>query len=343
MAIHVGEFELTLRDVLPGDCAAVLGLHSRVFGPEVDARWFAWKYGSARHEGQGQAAGLWHGSELIAHCGGVPRKLVRAGKQVAGLQIGDVMVHPAWRGILTRRGPFFHVSKGFYDSHLGATPGRPFQLGFGFPNQRHLRLAVLLGLLHDGGVVEALHWSLAQATVTGLPWAWRWQELTAADAHFDQRVNTAWQAMLAQSPDLTLGQRDAAYQRWRYADRPNAVGTPDGATRYRFFELRRPWSNQPVGIAVLDLRSSSAHWLDWVGPIELMPLANQACRLEAAHAGATELTAWASAAVAQQLANTGITQREVCAGLGIPCASDLKPQELPALRWWLMGGDTDFL
>lgn len=342
--VQVGEFSLTQRDVLPGDRAAVLALHTLVFGPDVDAHWFDWKYGPALHQGQGQAVSVWHGRELIAYCGGLPRKLWRQGQFLRGLQIGDVMVHPAWRGIMTRRGPFFHVSQGFYDNRLGAVPSRPFQLGFGFPSERHLRLAVLLGLLHDGGVIEALHWTTSPAAASGLPWHWRWQALMPSEARFDRAVNAAWQSMRSHTGSLTLGQRDAAYLRWRYVERPAAAETPAGAPpRYRFFELRRAWSNTTAGVAVLDLRSPSALWLDWVGPVDLMPLACRACRLEAGRAGAAELTAWASSAVAQQLALSGIAQREVCAGLGIPTASDLKPQDVPGLRWWLMGGDTDFL
>lgn len=342
--VQVGELTLTLRDVLTGDRAAVLALHSHVFGPDVDARWFAWKYGQAPTQGQGQAVGAWHGSELIAFCGGVPRTLWQHSRSQHGLQLSDVMVHPGWRGILTRHGPFFHVSQRFYTSRLGPTLSRPFQLAFGFGSEIHVRLAVLVKLGWNGGAVEMLHWSAAQAALPGLPWTWRWQEIMPADAHFDRAVNAAWQAMLVHSPELTLGQRDAAYLRWRYAYRPDAVGTAvKTPARYRFFALRRPWSNLPSGIAVLDLRSSSAHWLDWVGPVELMPLACQACRLEATRTGAAGLMAWASPAVAQELADTGITQREVCAWLGVPAASDLKPQQLPGLRWWLMGGDTDFL
>lgn len=93
----------------------------------------------------------------------------------------------------------------------------------------------------------------------------------------------------------------------------------------------------------MDLRSSSAHWLDWIGPPSLMPLAVKACRLQAALAGASELTAWASAEVAAQLADSGVTQREVCAKLAIPSASDLEPAAIGQLRFWWMGGDTDFL
>ena len=344
--VKVGEFTLTLRDVGRDDMAAMLALHTVVFGPHVDARWHAWKYGGATDQGHGQGVGAWHGDELVAFCGGMPRTLWQKNRSLAGLQIGDVMVHPSWRGIFTRRGPFFHVSKRFYDSRLGAAPSRPFQLGFGFPSERHLRLATMTGLLHDGGVIESLHWRAMHATGLELPWHWRWQPLDPSDARFEAATNAAWKSMLATASDegLTIGQRDASYLRWRYVDRPDATGPGVQKTFcYQFFELRRPWSKTPVGVAVLDVRSRAAHWLDWVGPVELTPLALQACRLEARRAGASELTGWASAAVAQRLAQSGIERRVVWAGLGIPVASDMKPEEIPRVRYWLMGGDTDFL
>ena len=341
--VQVGEFALTLRDVMPGDQEAVTALHTLVFGPAADAAWFAWKYGAATEQGQGQAIGVWHDADLIAYCGGLPRTLCQHGKRRNGMQIGDVMVHPQWRGILSRRGPFSQVSKTFYDSRLGTEQSRAFQLGFGFPNARHLRLAVTLGLLHDGGEMECLHWRVDPMGMDSLPWSWKWQTLDPSSERFANSVNDAWTVMRASAQALSIGQRDAAYLRWRFAQRPPDVGTPAAAARYRFFALHRRWSRTCAGVAVMDLRGGSAHWLDWVGPLQLMPVANLACRLEAIRAGAAELTAWASAAVAEQLAGTGITQRELCAKIGIPCASDLKPEEVSALRWWFMGGDTDFL
>ena len=341
--VQVGEFALTLRDVMPGDQEAVTALHTLVFGPAADAAWFAWKYGAATEQGQGQAIGVWHDADLIAYCGGLPRTLCQHGKRRNGMQIGDVMVHPQWRGILSRRGPFSQVSKSFYDSRLGTEQSRAFQLGFGFPNARHLRLAVTLGLLHDGGEMECLHWRVDPMGMDSLPWSWKWQTLDPSSERFANSVNDAWTVMRASAQALSIGQRDAAYLRWRFAQRPPDVGTPAAAARYRFFALHRRWSRTCAGVAVMDLRGGSAHWLDWVGPLQLMPVANLACRLEAIRAGAAELTAWASAAVAEQLAGTGITQRELCAKIGIPCASDLKPEEVSALRWWFMGGDTDFL
>ncbi len=343
-AVRVGAIALTLRDVAVGDMAAVLALHNAVFKSETDARWYAWKYGAETEQGGGQAVGAWHGNDLIAYCGGLPRSLWLHGKNLQGLQMGDVMVHPAWRGILTRQGPFFHVTHRFHTSRLGAEHSRPFQLGFGFPNLRHLRLGVVLGLVHDGGKIESLHWSTQTTPGPHLPWHWRWQRLMPSDPRFDQTINAAWRNMRVQAPHLLLGQRDAAYLRWRYVDRPMAFGIDsDVVPRYCFFELKRPWNASGTGIAVLDLKSVSAHWLDWVGPAALMPLAATACRLEAARAGFAELMAWASPAVARQLSDTGIARREVAAGLGISAASDLTTRDALGLPWWLMGGDTDFL
>jgi len=341
---QVGEFSLLLRDVEAGDRDAVVGLHTLVFGPDVDGAWFDWKYGQGPAQGAGQAVGVWHADELIAYCGGVPRTLWRHGHAVRGLQIGDVMVHPQWRGMLTRRGPFFQVSRGFYDSRLGLADARSFQLGFGFPNDRHLRLAVLLGLWHEAGRIESLHWSVQSLPSFRLPWLWRWEELNPASPHFDACVNAAWRLMLGQCAGVTLGQRDAAYLRWRYVDRPQSVG-PQACPgqRYRFYGLARPWSRFPLGVAVLGARGDSCHWLDWVGPVKWMAMACRACCAQSALANATDMMCWASTAVSSQLLNTSISHRAPRVSLIIPVASDVAAQAIPGLHGWMMGGDTDFL
>lgn len=343
-SVQVGDSTLTLRDMVRDDVTAVLALHEHVFGPGADARWFAWKYGQDLSQGRGRAMCAWHNGQLVAYCGGLPRTLRLHNANLRGLQIGDVMVHPAWRGILSRRGPFFQVSKRFYDSQIGRANGHPFELGFGFPNERHLRLAVLLGLLRDGGAIQSLRWNSLPASDFRLPLFWRWQPLLPSNPHFDRKVNAAWAQMQADLPRVVLGQRDAAYMRWRYIDRPR-VNSPhaDNTLRYHFFELRYAWSKTSSGIAVLDLASSTPHWLDWVGAVALMPLASQACRMEAAQAGAKEMMAWASSSVASVLAHSDIQSQDVCAGLGIPVTSDLPSHNIADLQWWLTGGDTDFL
>lgn len=322
---------MTLRDVKPTDQSEVLALHARVFGGPVDAAWFDWKY----RQGGGVGVGLWHQGQLIAHCGGLPRTVWHANTPQQDLQIGDVMVAPEWRGILTRRGPFFHVSKRLYDSRLGA--GQRFHTGFGFPSERHLQLAIKAGLLWRSGVMTGLHWGPLEKDQTLSRWRWHVTPLLPESAHFDRTINQCWGQMRATVPNQLVGERNAAYARWRYTRRPGYVHT--------FLQLRRPWQRKAAGVAVLGRATPGQplHWLDWIGPPALLPQACTMCRTQAACNGATGLTAWASAAVQQRLANTGIAARSEVAQIGMPTMSDVAADTVTQLDWWFMGGDTDFL
>ena len=334
--VEVGDFQLTVRDVRPSDEASVLALHQRVFGPGATASWFAWKYGTAPHQGHSEAVGVWHHGDLIAHCAGIPRTLWRSGVRTQGLQIGDVMVDPSWRGILTRRGPFFHASQRLYTSRLGPIGQRPFQLGFGFPNERHMRLAVKSHLAWDGGRLHDLRWSTqGDNGPTRLGWGWRWEALPRADAGLLEIVDRAWLSMRSEGGARTLGQRDRDYVKWRYLDRPEQP--------YQLFRLRRAWPSQSVGVAVLKLQCPQSLWLDWIGPSSWLATACRASQQEAARFGAQELGAWASTMVADALQDSHLQSNSVTACLGIPTASDLTEHDAEGLGWWLMGGDTDFL
>lgn len=327
--VEIGGALFQVRDLSPADEDSLLRLHVHVFGPGATQAWYQWKY----RVGGGLGSGVWHQGELIAHCGGVPRTLWRQGRRQTGLQIGDVMVAPEWRGILTRRGPFFQASHAFYSAHVGDRFGH--SIAYGFPSERHLRLAVTLKLLWSAGPVHALSWDVQAADRSGPGWAWSWHSLDPSDRRFDQSVDAAWQRMRAAGAALTLGERDAAYVRWRYCERPGR--------RCSFFSLRRPWSPTPAGIAVLDIGASPVQWLDWIGDPAAILAASRACVAEAGRAGAPSLTAWASPVVTQSLQGAEVTSKSVTAWLGIPRASSLAEEDLAGMRWWLMGGDTDFL
>lgn len=332
LSLRIGDVAFALRDVGPDDIDAMLSLHRRVFGSDTDLAWFDWKY----RQGHAIAVGVWQETSgtLVAHCGGIPRRLWHQGRPTSGLQIGDVMVAPEFRGILTRRGPFYHATRALYEGKLG--PGR-IAIGYGFPNERHTRLGVMLKLGWHRGDIASLVWDTS--AVPAAHWrerlAWRWQALSPQDAAFDQAVTQAWAAMRGDGTALTLGERDPDYIRWRFVQRPDK--------QYRFFTLRRPWLARAEGVAVLDLAQPQSLWLDWIGPRRSMAVASRFARRAAAAAGATSLAAWASPAVEEALAGSGIAHRAYAACLGIPMASDLREQDLPGVRWWFMGGDTDFL
>lgn len=326
-AIQIGDCRFFLREVASEDQGDVVELHRRVFGPDVDASWFRWKY----VDGGGQAVGLWdERGKLVAHCGGIPRRILHQHDSVAGIQIGDVMVAPEVRGLLTRRGPFFHVSQRFYSSRIGEF--RPHQLAFGFPNERHLRLAVKLGLLWDGGPIEEMRWTDLGGN---LPWNWRCSPLDKEGAAFERAVGEARRAMESHLGDLTAGCRDTGYVRWRFLERPNY--------RYRIFRIHRPWSWRTAGLVVLRLQGEVAHWLDWIGPPHDIGRAAAAARIQAAEAGARRMVLWGTPAVCAALENAGPSGRVPVARLGIPRTSLISEAEIARRQWWWLGGDTDFL
>jgi len=327
----IAGYDMVLRDLGPGDMKAVLELHQQVFGTAVNTDWYDWKY----QAGMGEAVGVFHNGALIAHCAGLPRSFCRHGQKLACLQIGDVMVAPKWRGILTRRGPFFHVSQRLYQTRLGQ--GRSFAMGYGFPSARHLTLANKTGLLHDAGTVHELKWVLSARTPRVNPWLWR-TDFTAPQEHsFDAIISNLWEKMQHSAGSRMLGVRNAAYVRWRFVDRPDQKPV--------FWVFRRPWRVAPMGMAVLSpiTPGQPVHWLDWIGPVEQLGLASALCQAQAARLGATEMTTWASQAVQDQLTASGVAARHEVAKIGVPTASAVPDESVQALDWWLMSGDTDFL
>ncbi|WP_295852300.1 GNAT family N-acetyltransferase [uncultured Xylophilus sp.] len=331
---EIGGERYAVRDLTPDDTSAMLALHRRVFGADSDTSWFDWKY----QAGGAVGVAMWRGDEMVAHGAGLPRPLWHRGVRTTGMQVGDVMTAPEYRGILTRQGPFFHTTKMLYESKLGPAP--KIAIGYGFPSERHMRLGAALRLGWDRGPIHGLSWPAADPAqpAPALRW-WRWEPLDAAAPGFDAAIQGAWDAMRpeAAAMGLTLGERSPAYLRWRFCDRPDKA--------YRFFALRRPWSRTVRGIAVTEIPAAGRPmmWLDWVGPLRLMALATLACRREAGRAGASGMTAWATPAVREHLAATGLSDVTETARLGVPVASDVQADAVAGFRWWFMGGDTDFL
>ena len=353
-AVHLtmADQALTLKVLAPEDEPAFLKLHQEVFGSSADPAWFHWKY----KLGHAVGMSLWSGQRMVAHCGGIPRSVWHQGQLKQDLQIGDVMVSPEWRGALTRQNPFFHVSEGLYQSFVGA--GKAFFMGFGFPNDRHLRLAVKLGIGWRIGEVHQLKWLVdSNKTLPSLGWFWRGDLVNLSFSQNESSLQTtvdgtqslkacvdlAWQRMQQDAASLkySLGQRDWAQFEWRYLQRPDK--------RYQFVVLRRPWASTSGachGIAVLSApaeKGAPLLWLDWIGPLNLMTTAHRMVMRVAQQQQASCVLSWASAEVEKALQGTGIDAFETCAVMGVPVASDLTADQAQNLHWWAMAGDTDFL
>jgi hypothetical protein len=343
-SLALGGQTLTIGFLNPSsdtDRQSLLDLHRAVFGSSADARWFAWKY----QDGPGIGVGLWDGETMIAFCGGTGRGFLECGNAARILQIGDVMVDPRWRGLLTRNGPFFRVCDYLYSRAIGT--GTAHRAGFGFPNLRHMRLAERSGLAWHAADVHQLSWTTVEPRGTSADWTIRanWIDAneyaeigptatgkkTIGKAVIDQ----AWANMRSSGHTTrwVIGERSWDHVRWRYLHRPDRG--------YRFAMLRRPWRRDALGVLVFS-RDTPEHWIDWIGPPESIAQACVTARRLLAARGLATMHAWCSELLATLLAKTEPIEDKIIAAIGVPRTSVL-PGAAADYPFWLMSGDTDFL
>ncbi|MBI5275307.1 MAG: GNAT family N-acetyltransferase [Burkholderiales bacterium] len=315
----------TLHEAHEADDADVLQLFAQVFGYEMTAEHWRWKYAQAPMRGlllrrQGVA---------VAFYGGMPREVQGPGRVHHAVQNGDVMVHPGERGMFTRKGAFFSVSDAFLSRHIG--PGRTFEFGFGFPNERAFGLPAKLGLYIAGGRMDALRWEPASAARAS--WLVREQPLDATSV---ESIGKLWDDMQRDWPALYIPVRDPARWRLRFLQRPGV--------RYQLLLVRRRLGGRPLAAAVLREHAGHVEWLDYVGGLPGIALALAAVRRYAAHHGGKPVTAICSSQLTAALAIEGASVAP--SGIVVPLRAPEPgwPQPYPWQdKLWLMGGDSDFL
>jgi hypothetical protein len=259
----------------------------------------------------------------------MPREVQGPDRIHHAVQNGDVMVHPDERGFFSRKGAFFSVSDAFLGAHIG--PGRTYEFGFGFPNERAFGLPEKLGLYIAGDRMESLRWEPAAAGRA--PWLVREQALddTAVDA-----IGSLWEAMKRDWSALYIPVRDPARWRMRYLQRPGV--------RYELLLVRNRLGGRPLAAAVLRQHADHVEWLDFVGARRGIEPALAAVRRFAARQGGKPVTALFSSQVVQDFALDGATVTP--SGIVVPLRAPEPgwPQPYPWHgKFWLMGGDSDFL
>lgn len=315
------------RESAPALCA----LFEEVFGQPMSAAHWQWKYAG----GRGQGIGVWAGERLIAHYGGVTRALLDAGTPCLGVQGADAAVTPRERGRLTRHGPYFLAASTFHDRFIGS--GTRHLYGFGFPSERHYRLA------HTLGFYDAVD-KIVEFSFPPLSPGWR-HAIDALDA-IDARAlmdNTAlqtdlahaWRRMRQDLQPLLLGVRDLDYLRHRYAEHP------DGA--YRFLAVRCLGVGPRRAFAVVrSVAGQELEWLDVIGGLRDIPALAVAVRRHAWLTGAQRVFGWITESRQHHfaVADAHLQPTEIV----VPANRwrDTPPASTQRGRWWLMSGDTDF-
>ena len=298
-------------------------LFETAFGYRIDPALWHWKYREAGSPGMG----VWRDGRMVAFYGAMPRPVLFLGKPVSTVQIGDVMSHPAERGVMTRSGPFQIAASTFIDRSVGY--GRPHLFGFGFPTAKALQVAQKLGLYEGVDHMCELVWP-AEAS-----WIGRLLRVAASGERDAATIDRMWQKMADDFSDSIIGVRDARYVKERYRKHPTIA--------YDCLLVRRVLTGAPQGLAVVRRpEPGRIELVDLIGPKRNFNALIAAVRGWAAEQGASRVTAWLTESHAGLLAGTSPQQTRL--DLVVPAnvwSRGPSAEELRG-RWWLMAGDTDF-
>ncbi|MDD2769343.1 MAG: GNAT family N-acetyltransferase [Methylococcus sp.] len=301
------------------------GLFLRSFAHEISADLWRWKYADNR----GRAIVAERGGEAVAHYGGTARRIMFSGETASALQICDVMVNPAERAVMTKRGVFFQVASTFLEAYFGYE--HEYLLAYGFPNYRHLRLAKKMGLYEETERITELRWTTAKGRIRMNTTA----RLLDLGIDHSELISMLWRHMRADLQDAIVVIRDPEYIKYRYLLRPERV--------YEFLLVRKRWSTRPIGLVVLYRDGQECKLMDMIGPLSAMPELVEHARQLAFAWGCNVLTAWVSEGQASRFewGQVDKVSTDICVPANI-WSEGPEPQQIRS-RWWLMMGDTEFL
>lgn len=299
----------------------LLTLFQDSFGHSTDTKQWRWKYHFATSPG----ALVLEGERAVAFNGGMPRTVYVQGVQETGVQMGDVMVTPDQRGILTRRGPFYLSVMHFLESQVGQN--KHYSVAFGFPNARHARLGIKQGLYCQVDKIVQARWP-AQA---GRSLTLGAKQLNASQTSV---VNPLWKAMQKDTLELAICARDAQWIKHRYFNKPDHS--------YLVFRVFHRVTRQTHGVIVLKPQGEDGiEILDIIAPKKHFPNLIKIAQMATYRLGHPWLFGWFS----PQAINWALTTHPIIEETDVVVPGSAFTGEEWALRvkdrWWLMGGDTD--
>lgn len=304
----------------------MLSLFERVFGHSMSPQLWRWKYDRANS----QALGIWRDGRLVAHYGGMPRAILLFGEARTAVQIGDVMVDPAERGVLTRKGPFFLMAATFQERYIGY--GKVFLTAYGFPNERAMRVAERLGLYTGVGSVIEIEWKPAGKMPHCLT------QLQPIDGRHEiwqtSAIDALWHRMAMDLQDAIVGVRDQSYLRARYLDHPEHA--------YQLVLVVSRFGTGLRGLMVLRHDPHETEIMDLIAPLHAMPLMVSHARRIAGIHGKNRLFLRIPKNFAARFTATGGVQTGEEIPIPTPAWSHAPAAEMLHNHWWLTGGDMDF-
>lgn len=315
-----GSSAVVSRLYRPGDEDGIMQLFKTVFGRDMTAIEWHWKYSGGASKKVYSSIAVMDNGEVVAHYGGVPHRMIHQGREIFGLAIGDVMVHPKLRGLKLFKRTAELVPEEAVRNNI--------YLGYGFPNERALRLPEKLGLYEK---IEDVYESVKEVRFqrTAARYSLKFFPLSFDDS----RIDDLWNDVKASLRLAVV--RDRAYLTWRYQRHP--------LHSYELWGLQKRWGGGLLGFAVLRRDGERMLLVDFVCPLERLKDLLLKVENYSWSAGSKFLTLWHPEFLNSRLSALGFTT-----AASITCIPrtthdlTMKKEEIKGNFFYTMG-DTDFL
>lgn len=315
----MSEASLTIRIYEKGDEYGIVRLFKDIFGREMSLAEWQWKYVIGKPRVYASLAVNGHGA-VIAHYGGMPQHMVHNGKEMYGMAIGDVMVHPSYRGtkLFKKIAELLPV--------VSAQDG--FTLGYGFPNERAMRLPEILGVYEK---VEDAWESVKEVKCINNPVRFIYKLFPL---NFDdERIDALWDSLKKRIKLAVIRNRN--YLKWRYKEHPFFT--------YELWGIKKRWQQKLTGFVVLRRDGENLLLIDFLCPLQQFAALFQKTENYAVVSGCKNLRLWHPEYLNERLKQLGFTVSK--SATCIPRTTHpawLKKDEIKGQFFYTMG-DTDFL
>lgn len=311
--------------------AEIRSLFEASFGVSFDPELWNWKYGLG--EGVCVVARAEPGGAIVSHYGGAPRQIEYFGDSTWAIQPCDVMVLPEVRRQYGRNSLFFKTAATFLEREIGNTVNH--LLGFGFPNQKAMNIALRLGLYEKTDDFVEIQFLPPQAAGSDIVKEASYLE----EDGLREAIDRLWTSMLVRYQDAIIGVRHSGYISYRYYQHPFA-----SRGKYRQYFLWDEATALPKAFFVLKPHEQNTLLMDVVCEAgEIESVLAEINRFVAGLVGAGRLIFWLTREWQKRLLLPDVAVQEL--GIEIPCNSWNPGPSSEVLygAWWLTAGDMDFV
>ncbi|MBT3256907.1 MAG: GNAT family N-acetyltransferase [Deltaproteobacteria bacterium] len=234
-----------IRKFREDDEAKVMKLWKLTFDQEINPALWRWKYFDNPYP---QALLLCESEkeEILALYGGIPFNGSRDGKAVVIVQLMDIMSHPDFRG----KGLFARTGKAFFEIFCGKDSA---EILYGFPGKFHFELGKrILGYAPLESRVAYLKGETGVLASRKKPSLLSIKRIDNPGEQFDR----LWEKCSVDYPYAVV--RQSEFLRWRFCRHPEK--------KYEIFCLKRMFSQEIEGYAVLHLKKDAATLVDLLFP-----------------------------------------------------------------------------